>query len=98
MNKQRREIIGLLGAKFVARVPYTGGGAFGAARLAHIIQTEFSPSARLAAAPTASVPIRPKTATKLQYLARRASTPRHKVSATQMAAVLLEQAVNERCG
>jgi hypothetical protein len=96
-KKQRDEIITLLGAKAVGRVP-AGHGAFGAARVTHIVQTQLSSQARRLASPRASVPINARTAEKLERLAKAASTQHHKVSPTQIAAVLLEQAVKERCG
>ncbi|HEY3323516.1 MAG TPA: hypothetical protein VGP72_23890 [Planctomycetota bacterium] len=96
-KKQRDEIIRLLDATAIGRVP-AGHGAFGAAHVAHVVQTQLSSQVRRTTSPRASVPINVKTAEKLEKLARRASTQRHKVSPTQIAAALLEQAVKERCG
>src|ERR1700683_208948 len=39
MAKNTDKIAAGLGAKFVGKVPHTGGGAFGAARLAHMVAT-----------------------------------------------------------
>ena len=39
MAKNIEKIAAGLGAKVVGKVPHTGGGAFGAARLAHIVAT-----------------------------------------------------------
>jgi hypothetical protein len=96
----------LLGAKVVGELPDTGGGAFGAARLAQCVadlQSRLTPSrGRRPGRPTdttwkhrAKVPMSEKTAQKLADLARKASTSERQVSPMQVAAQLLERAVAE---
>jgi hypothetical protein len=93
-----------LGAKVVAEVPETGGGAFGAARLAAIVanlQSRLVPSrGRRPGRPTEAtwvhhpkVPMSEATERRLARLARRASTDGRKVSPMQVAAQILEDAV-----
>ena len=53
-----------LGAKVVAQVPDTGGGAFGAARLATIVANLQFASSRLAAGEPAVRPTRPGSITR----------------------------------
>jgi hypothetical protein len=93
-----------LGAKVVARVPETGGGAFGAARLARIVQAL---QARLvpgqgqrAGRPTdpnwihhPKIPMSEATEQRLIRLADRASAKGRKVSPMQLAAQILEDAM-----
>lgn len=74
-----------LGAVVVGQVPDAGGGAFGAARLAHDV-------ARLRAE-SRPVRIAGGTLQKLMRLAERASTPDRKVDPLEVAARLLEEAV-----
>ena len=101
-----RKLSKLLGAKVVGKVPQTGGGAFGAARLARCVadlQARLAPSnGRRPGRPTdatwarrAKVPMSEGTAQKLADLARKASTPQRRVSPMQVAAQLLEQAVSQ---
>jgi hypothetical protein len=101
-----RKLAKLLGAEIVGEVTDTGGGAFGAARLARSVaelQARLTPShGRRPGRPTdatwahrAKVPMSEKTAQKLADLARKASTPQRQVSPMQVAAQLLEQAVAE---
>lgn len=101
MAKNRKKLAQLLGAKIVTEVPDVGGGAFGMARLAHILHQRLVPSqgARPGRPTDAGWVIRPKvpmsqtTKVKLAQLAQRASTSDRKVSSMQMAAYLLEAAV-----
>jgi hypothetical protein len=97
-------IAGKLGAKVVGRVPDTGGGAFGAARLARAVatlQSRLQPAQGLRPGrptdPTwvesPKIPMSEETARKLARLAERASSSGRKVSPMQMAAQLLEDAV-----
>lgn len=97
-------IAGKLGAKVVGRLPDTGGGAFGAARLAKVVaelQARLQPGQGIRPGrptdPTwvesPKVPMSDDTARKLARLAERASAAGRKVSPMQMAAQLLEEAV-----
>src|SRR5581483_10624283 len=44
MAKNREKLARLLGAKMVGQVPDVGGGAFGMARLAHVMHERLTPS------------------------------------------------------
>lgn len=101
-----KKLAKLLGAEVVGKMPDTGGGAFGAARLAQCVaelQSRLTPSrGRRPGRPTdatwahrAKVPMSEETAHKLADLARKASTPERRVSPMQVAAQLLERAVAE---
>jgi hypothetical protein len=105
MTFNARKMAKVLGADVVGKMPDTGGGAFGAARLAQCVaelQSGLTPSrGRRPGRPTdatwahrAKVPSE-ETAHKLADLARKASTPERRVSPMQVAAQLLEQAVAE---
>jgi hypothetical protein len=98
------KIAELLGAQVVGRVPDTGGGAFGAARLAEVVaalQARLAPSiGKRPGRPTVvtwtvtpKVPMSSATEAKLARLAARASTAERKISPMQLAAQLLEEAV-----
>ena len=101
MAKNRAKLAELLGAKITGKIPDVGGGAFGMARLAHILHHRLMPSqGERPGRPTdASWVVRPKvpmsrtTKAKLTKLALRASTPERKVSAMQVAAYILEEVV-----
>jgi hypothetical protein len=104
MAKNIQKIADLMGAKIVAQLPETGGGAFGAARLGRIVtelQARLEPSEGLRVGrPTDAtwvrhpkIPMSESTERRLARLAERASTPERKVSPMQMAAQLLEDAV-----
>ena len=101
MAKNRDRLAQLLGAKIVGQVPRVGGGAFGMARLAHLLHGRLTPSSgeRPGRPTDATWVIRPKvpmsqaTRAKLKKLADRASSNGRKVSAMQLAAHLLEEAV-----
>jgi hypothetical protein len=93
-----------LGAKVVAEVPDTGGGAFGAARLAQVVaalQARLVPSqGERTGRPTDAswvrhpkVPMSEATARRLARLADRASATGRKVSPMQLAAQILEDAI-----
>src|SRR5260370_30581024 len=93
-----------LGAKVVGKVPHTGGGAFGAARLAKIvedIQARLVPGqGRRPGRPTDAswvrhpkVPMSDVTRPRLTRLAEQRSTGGHKVSPMQIAARILEEAL-----
>ena len=90
-----------LGAVLVDQLPDVGGGAFGAARLARILQARLQPSRgeRLGRPTDPSwvlhpkVPMSEETMRKLTALANRVSTPQRKVSPMQVAAQLLEDSL-----
>jgi hypothetical protein len=99
-----KQIAHAMGAEVIGRVPETGGGAFGAARLAHVIHAlreRLQPSrGRRPGRPTSKdwglrskVPMSPATRTKLRRLAQQMSTAQRKVSPMQVAAQLLEEAL-----
>ena len=101
MAKNRDRLAELLGAKIVGQVPDVGGGAFGMARLAHILHERLTPSrgerpgrptdVRWVARP--KVPMSRATEKKLKQLAAKVSKSGRKVSAMQLAAHLLEEAL-----
>jgi hypothetical protein len=93
-----------LGANVIGKVPHTGGGAFGAARLAHIvaaIQARLEPGQGLRPGrPTDAswvrhpkVPMSDATRERLSVLAEQASAEGRKVSPMQIAAQILEDAL-----
>jgi hypothetical protein len=107
MAKNIKKIAEILGAKMVAEVPDTGGGAFGAYRLAEIVahlQARLEPGqGKRPGRPTAvdwvqhrKLPMTTETFKKLEALATKASTDDRKVSPMQLAAQLLEEAIG-RC-
>jgi hypothetical protein len=91
----------LLGAKIVGEVPDVGGGPFGMARLAHIMHQRLTPSqGERPGRPTDStwasrpkIPMSEATRQRLVAIAEAMSTPERRVSAMQVAAQLLEEAV-----
>lgn len=104
MARNIKHIAQEMGAKVVGRVPETGGGAFGAARLVRAVDTlrgRLRPSrGRRPGRPTSGdwtirskVPMTRATRAKLGRLAQQMSTAERKVSPMQMAAQLLEEAV-----
>ena len=104
MGKRMSKLADALGAEVVADVPRTGGGAFGAARLGKIVadlQSKLTPSrGKRPGRPTQSgwsrrpkIPMSRSTERRLIALARKASTPKRKISPMQLAARLLEDAV-----
>jgi hypothetical protein len=104
MAKNLRRIAGRLGANVVTRVPDVGGGAFGAARLAAIVETlrgRLVPGqGRRAGRPTnpnwvyhPKVPMSAATEQLLTRLAEQASASGRKVSPMQLAAQILEDAL-----
>ena len=104
MARNIERIAAGLGAKVVARVPHTGGGAFGAARLARIvatIQARLEPGQGLRPGrPTDAswvrhpkVPMSDATRQRLARLAEQSSSNGRKVSPMQIAAQLLEEAL-----
>ncbi len=108
MAKNIKKIAAMLGAKIVSEVPETGGGAFGAYRLAEIVarlQARLEPGqGRRPGRPTAvewvhhrKLPMSDDTFKKLEELAAKVSTDDRRVSPMQLAAQLLEEAIG-RCG
>jgi hypothetical protein len=104
MAKNIRRIANRLGATVVSRVPDMGGGAFGAARLAALVETlrqRLVPGqGRRAGRPTnpnwvrhPKVPMSESTERLLTRLAEEASTAGRKVSPMQIAAQILEDAL-----
>src|SRR5271163_1206585 len=104
MAKNIDKISAGLGAKVVGRVSHTGGGAFGAARLAHVvatIQARLEPGQGLRPGrPTDAtwvrhpkVPMSEATREQLRLLAEQASDGGRKVSPMQIAAQILEDAL-----
>jgi hypothetical protein len=102
MAKNREKLAELLGAKIVGEVPDVGGGAFGMARLAHILHQRLTPGqGERPGRPTdpnwvirPKVPMTEATAQRLAELAEAMSTPERQVSPMQVAAQLLEEAVD----
>jgi hypothetical protein len=105
MAKNIKKIAAGLGAKVVAQVPDTGGGAFGAARLARIVEAmpaRLVPGQGLRPGrPTdpnwvrhPKVPMSEATQRRLTRLAEESSTGGRKVSPMQIAARILEEALS----
>ncbi len=104
MARNIQRIADRMGAKRVSRLPDVGGGAFGAARLMHVVQElrrSLTPGqGRRPGRPTRQewvhrpkVPMSTATKQRLTALAQKASTPERKVTPVQVAAEILEQAV-----
>jgi hypothetical protein len=105
MAKNIEKIAAGLGAKVIGQVPDTGGGAFGAARLAKIVETmqaRLVPGqGRRPGRPTDAswvrhpkVPMSDATRQRLTRLAEQSSTGGRKVSPMQIAARILEEALS----
>jgi hypothetical protein len=100
MSERMKQIARKLRAKSVAKLPETGGGAFGASKLA-ALRARLQPQVGLRPGrPTESswsvrrkIPMSPSTYKKLQQLATEISDPNRKVSPMQLAAQLLEQSL-----
>src|SRR5205085_4617973 len=98
MAKNREKLAELLGARIIGEVPDVGGGAFGMARLAHILHERLTPGqGDRPGRPTnpawvvrPKVPMSEATAAGLAQLAELLSTPERKVSPMQVAAQVLE--------
>ena len=104
MARNVKRIARLLGAQVVGQIEEPGGGAFGAARLGKIVatlQSRLHPGeGKRPGRPTVAawdrspkVPMSRKTQAKLTRLAQRASEQGHRVSPMQLAAQLLEDAL-----
>ena len=103
MAKNIKSIAARLGAKIVGQVPETGGGAFGAARLAKCVESlqgRLVPGqGKRAGRPSDAnwvrhpkIPMSESTRQRLLRLAERASASGRKVSPMQIAAQILEEA------
>lgn len=100
MSERTKRIAKKLGATVVARFPETGGGAFGAARLA-ALRARLQPRVGVRPGrPTDSswnlrrkIPLSAGTLRKLEQIAAEVSDSDRKVSPMQVAAQLLEQGV-----
>jgi hypothetical protein len=106
MPKNIQQIADLLGADTVGSVPETGGGAFGAARLAAVVaqlRARLVPgNGKRPGRPTnpqwvrhPKVPMTEATRQQLIALARKLSGPGRKVSPMQLAAQILEETVSQ---
>jgi hypothetical protein len=103
MAKNREKLAALFGAKLVGKVPDVGGGAFGMARMAQLLHQRLTPSqGERPGRPTnpnwvirPKVPMSKATARKLAEIAAEISNSERKVSPMQVAAQLLEQAVQK---
>jgi hypothetical protein len=104
MARSAQELADRLGARVVGQIPEVGGGTFGAARLALIIEdlrSRLEPSrGKRSGRPTDAawnrhpkVPMSANTERKLARLAKRASGDGRSISPMQMAAHLLEEVV-----
>ena len=104
MAKNIEQIADKLGARIAGQVPDVGGGAFGAARLARIVETmqgRLEPGQGLRPGrPTDAswvrhpkVPMSDATRQRLALLAEQSSTGGRKVSPMQIAARILEEAL-----
>ena len=109
MARSVKQIAEALDAEVVGRVPATGGGAFGAARLARVftvLRARLQPSKGIRPGrPTSKdwrlrskVPMSTRTRSELRRLALQLSTKERKVSPMQVAAQLLEEAVASCAG
>ncbi len=94
-----------LGARIMTQIPEIGGGAFGAARLAEIVEqlrSRLIPTKGLRTGrPTDArwelrpkVPMTEETERRLIRLAEEASTAGRKISPMQLAAMILEEALS----
>jgi hypothetical protein len=101
MAKNREKLAALLGARIVSEVPNVGGGAFGMARMAHILYQRLTPGqGERPGRPTDAswvrrpkVPMSEETYGALIEIAEVMSASGRKVSPMQVAAHLLEEAL-----
>src|SRR5215468_9461758 len=92
----------MLGAEIVGEVPDVGGGPFGMARLARILHQRLTPSqGERPGRPTnpswvtrCKVPMSEATLQQLAQLAEKMSSPQRQISPMQVAAQLLEEALD----
>ncbi len=95
------EFAQLLGAEIAGEVPDVGGGPFGMARLAHILHQRLTPSeGNRPGRPTnpnwvtrCKVPMSEATIEQLTRMAEGMSTSQRRISPMQLAAHLLEEAL-----
>jgi hypothetical protein len=99
MAKNVGKLANAVGATVVGKIPHTGGGAFGAARMAALLQARLKPQVGVrpgrpsdpAWTLSRKVPMSAETLQQLQDLATQLSSEKRKVSPMQVAAQLLEQ-------
>ena len=104
MAKNIDKLAQRMGAQIVANVPDVGGGAFGAARLAKVLQVRLQPQVGIRPGRPSDpewtvsrkVPMSSTTFEQLKALADRVSDNNRKVSPMQVAAQLLEEALSTR--
>ena len=102
MAKNVKRIAKRLGANVVGRVPDTGGGAFGMARLEKVLASRLEPSQGIRPGRPSDpswvysrkVPMTDETIERLQEIAKSVSTDGRKVSPMQVAAQLLEESLS----
>lgn len=88
-----------LGAEHVGQLPETGGGAFGMARLAHLLKERLDARGSRRAGNAVAwvlspkVPMTPETEKLLIALAEKLSTAERRIDPTQLAAQLLEESL-----
>jgi hypothetical protein len=101
MPLEPQEFARMLGAEIVGEIPDVGGGPCGMARLARILHQRLTPShGERPGRPTnpnwvtrCKVPMSAATAEYLAQLAEQMSTPDRRISPMQVAAQLLEEAL-----
>ena len=97
MSLDPKRVAERLGAEHTT-LPNTGGGAFGMARLAGLLEERLGHSRKGASVRWilgSKVPMTSETAKLLIALAEKLSTPERRVSPTQLAAELLERSVRQ---
>jgi len=92
MASNTRKIAELLGAEVLGTIEETGGGAFGAARLAKMMATLQQQSTTTFRDHHAAIPISEATARRLARLAAQASREGRSITPMQVAAQILEDA------
>jgi hypothetical protein len=103
MTKNSREFAALFGAEIIGDLPAVGAGPFGMAKLAHLMHQRLTPShGERPGRPTDAswvlrrkVPMSAATARRLAQIAAQMSSPDRKISPMQVAAQLLEKAVDQ---
>jgi hypothetical protein len=101
MPVDSREFARMLGAKIVGEIPTVGGGPFGMARLAQLLHQRLTPSpGERPGRPTnpnwvkrCKVPMSAATVERLSQMAEQMSTPERRISPMQVAAQLLQEAL-----
>lgn len=101
MAKNIKKIAELLGAEIKGQVPHCGGGVFGAARLANIVDeiqrqdTSINGANEATNSERHEITIDAFTAKMLEKMAEQASSPDRKIGAMDIASKLLEQLMLE---